>query len=454
VPLLLVALGAGLLRTWLLTPSSESPREAFVPVLARQARGGRTALRGFTEDFTAWRATLTPEERKLQRVQAANEYEKKFRKSEDYTKTISEEKSEAFNEVVKKFLSTWDGKDDNPLRDSKRDEQFFQKQVDRSTFKFGLEPKIVEIDRDADRRWYFSKLRIEQAKQKGEYFPPSSPRIEHWEVQNNDTTSHERLLSMIGDFKKMLADPSTPAQAKPHLEYWVEKGVPEMGKPLFLPLPAALTEQLHIMSGALNRTLFDHFAETNPSEEEKERIMEEIVRPGWSEFVGWAEEKYRGARDEIEGNVEVMKNLFKTAKDRPGKTKADIFKEIWHEMHKYRGVPEPEIDEDVLEVMSQYPAVRQNELDHPWGKADKLWKSEAWDPFGERYLLGIFETKEEALTAFNEWNAEYEEAFAKVMEKNKEWTRLQNAQLDKDAASHQRVFASIKTAMAEQAAMK
>ena len=42
---------------------------------------------------------------------------------------------------------------------------------------------------------------------------------------------------------------------------------------------------------------------------------------------------------------------------------------------------------------------------HSWGTAEKLYKSEAIDSFGNKYL-GVYETVKEAEKAFDEWNKE------------------------------------------------
>jgi len=44
---------------------------------------------------------------------------------------------------------------------------------------------------------------------------------------------------------------------------------------------------------------------------------------------------------------------------------------------------------------------------HNWGTAEKLYKSEAIDSFGNKYLLGVYETVKEAEKAFDEWNKEH-----------------------------------------------
>merc|ERR1712039_433737 len=58
------------------------------------------------------------------------------------------------------------------------------------------------------------------------------------------------------------------------------------------------------------------------------------------------------------------------------------------------------LDEELLAELEEEPALQKGEFDFSWGTADKLYKSEAIDAFGIKYLLGVFETQEEAVKAF------------------------------------------------------
>ncbi|CAE7381903.1 tdp2 [Symbiodinium sp. CCMP2456] len=69
---------------------------------------------------------------------------------------------------------------------------------------------------------------------------------------------------------------------------------------------------------------------------------------------------------------------------------------------------------------------------HSWGTAEKLYKSEAIDSFGNKYLLGVYETVKEAEKAFDEWNKEYEQAGADVKESLSGWAKQQEAALAED----------------------
>merc|ERR1712194_279014 len=119
---------------------------------------------------------------------------------------------------------------------------------------------------------------------------------------------------------------------------------------------------------------------------------------------------YYNARDTIERDVEAMKDFYKSQSRDQYKTKADVLKEIWRVFAEKSGKKMPPLDEEFLEELEQIPAVEELTFRHPWGIADKLYKSEAIDAFGFKYLLGVFETIPEAQKAFEDWNAEFEQA--------------------------------------------
>merc|ERR1712157_11922 len=144
------------------------------------------------------------------------------------------------------------------------------------------------------------------------------------------------------------------------------------------------------------------------SEAEVADYVKEYVPKIGAKVIGTLADNYVKARDEIEEAVEKQKRFFRSQKEMPGKTKADVLKELWAELPKYSEVPVPPLDDEML--------AEPGELLHTWGTADKLYKSEAIDHFGSRYLLGLFETKEEAADAFKVWNDEYEVARKNVAE--------------------------------------
>merc|ERR1712187_827834 len=95
----------------------------------------------------------------------------------------------------------------------------------------------------------------------------------------------------------------------------------------------------------------------------------------------------------------------------------------------------PPLDEEMLAELAQEPAVEEGSFMHNWGTADTLYKSEAIDSFGQKYLLGIFETKEESIAAFNDWNAEYNDARKDMASEMAQWSKQEQARLDQEGGS-------------------
>merc|ERR1712194_782079 len=123
---------------------------------------------------------------------------------------------------------------------------------------------------------------------------------------------------------------------------------------------------------------------------------------------------YYNARDTIERDVEAMKDFYKSQSRDQYKTKADVLKEL-----------------------EQIPAVDELTFRHPWGIADKLYKSEAIDAFGFKYLLGVFETIPEAEEAFTQWNGEFEQARTDMENELDQWSKQEQARLDADVAGQE-----------------
>merc|ERR1712048_1041792 len=174
----------------------------------------------------------------------------------------------------------------------------------------------------------------------------------------------------------------------------------------------------------------------------KEETMPEIVTKVW----GFLTEKWLTAKKEGEKDVQDTKAFYRSQKDVPGRTKADVLKEIWEELPKYTDKALPPLDEEVLADLAKMPAVEEGSFRHSWGIADKLYKSEAIDAFGSKYLLGVFETKEEAQKAFDDWNSEYEKARADMKVEMQEWSKQENARLDKDPSGRERIKAVLEEA--------
>merc|ERR1719145_125299 len=145
-------------------------------------------------------------------------------------------------------------------------------------------------------------------------------------------------------------------------------------------------------------------------------------------------------QDEIEAEVDSLKAAYRTKLTAPHKTKADVLKDIWTILPDILDKPVPPIDEELLAAFAEMPADDAEEgYMHPWGVASKLYKSVALDSFGQKYLLGVFETEEECQEAFDSWNEEYKKARAEMQSEMQEWSKQENARLDKDPAGRERI---------------
>lgn len=407
---------------------------AFVATPAPTVRG-RTAMRGFKDDFDAWRSTLSQEEKAMIQEQAAGEFNKKFRKSDDFKKDLPEEKVAAFSKILGKFFDAESEDYKKELEAKTPEYDGLLKKAGDKVMDFSLKNKIIEVDRDADRRYHFATMKNRQAIAKGEFFPQSSPAVEKWSVKNDDAESHAKNQQIIAFLKE--AQSGASAELKPYLEHWVKEGVPAMGQPFELTLPMMLVNQLHHMNEFMSSGLAE--MGQDKSEAEMATYMKEKVPAIGSEVIKFLATNYAKARDEVESDKDTMKAFFKSQKDMKGKTKADVLKDLWAELPKHTGKPVPPLDDEMLSELAEEPAIIEGEFKHSWGTADKLYKSEAIDAFGQKYLLGVFETKAEAEKAFADWNSEYEKARTDMKAEMQQWSKQEQARLDKDTTGQERI---------------
>lgn len=377
-------------------------------------------------------------------AQAEGEFNKKFRKSDEFKKNLPEEKVKAFGDILKKFF-------DSEAEDYKKEEEAktpdyegLIKKAGEKKMDFSLKNKIIEVDRDADRRYAFAAQRIGEAERAGEKFPQSSPMVEKWVLKNDDDKSHEINQKILEFLKKAAEDKSVKEDVKPMIEKVIERGIPAKGEPLELTLPQVLVNQVHHMTQML-QTGVKEWGKDKTEAEVNEYVMKKVPEIG-SKVIAHLTDKYVTARDEIENEVDTMKTFFRSQKEMPGKTKADVLKEIWAELPKVSDKPVPPLDEEMLAELAEEPAVIDHEFRHSWGTADVLYKSEAIDAFGSKYLLGVFETKDEAQKAFNDWNAEYEKARVEMKAEMEQWGKQEQARLDRDTSGNERIKAVLEEA--------
>lgn len=403
---------------------------------------GRVTMNGFREEFSEWRKTLSDDEKQLVLKQAQGEFNKKFRKSDDFGKDLSDDKIASFGKILQKFYET-EQEDYKKDADTKvPDYDALKTRAKRVTYDFSLRKRIVEVNRDADRRYYFASKKIAAAAEKGEKFPQSSPMLEIWAVQNNDTASHEHNKKVLDWLAEAAKDAS--GEGKKLMEDTVKAGVPAMGEPFELLIPQVMVKQLVGAQQLIHAGMEKMEAEKGKADADKFR--EDKLPEIFAKVIGELAGNYFDANEMIEKDVDTMKKYFRSQKNMPGKTKADVLKEIWKELPKLSNKPLPPLDEEMLSELAQEPAIIEGEFKHNWGVADKLYKSEAINSFGQKYLLGVFETKAEAEKAFDSWNAEYEKAREAMKADMQQWGKQEQARLDADTTAVDRLKKELEAA--------
>ena len=388
----------------------------------------------FKDDFVAWKSTLTIDEQKLIQKQAQNEFNKKYRSSDEFQKDLPDEKVASFANILSKFFES-EAEDFKKERDTRTPEyDALLQKAKGASFDFSLTSSIVEIDRDAGRRYNFAYWKNLQARSNGEKYPAAACIKDKWTVLNDTPEAHEANLAIWQQAKETFQgkDP----------EGFFAQSVPPLGTEWTVELPRIPMQRIQTMHTLLVKEV----------EEKAQNLTEAELDP-------WVEGKYkqlfteaeevidtwRAASQEIETLAQNAKEFYRSQKDVKGKTKADVLKEIWAELPKWVGKPVPAIDEEVLAELATEPATGPD-FRHPWGIADKLYKSEAIDAFGQKYLLGIYETKEEAAKSFSEWNAEYEKARVAMKSEMQEWGKQEQAKLEADKESQDRIKAMLEEA--------
>merc|ERR1712039_553490 len=143
------------------------------------------------------------------------------------------------------------------------------------------------------------------------------------------------------------------------------------------------------------------------------------------------------------GEVEMSKAYF-SANPTADKYKstADVLKALRGELAEFPNKFKdklPADDEEQLAELEEVP-VRADASKDSWGSADVLYKSEAVDAFNMRYLLGVFDTKEEAEKAFEEWNAEYVKSREDMKAEMDQWSKQEEARLEADTSGRDRIM--------------
>lgn len=397
----------------------------------------RTAMRGFKEDFDAWRDTLTPEEKALVSEQAAGEFDKKFRKTDKFTQDLPGEKVEGLAKALGKFFEN-EAEDYKKEEDRKRtpDYDVIKKKASGKEFDWSLKMRVEEIDREADRRYAIAMQMTDAARAKGEGLPPAAPYEVSQYLPNKDEESHKRV-ERVYEYLKMASEKLSPVNKK-KVEEFLAKGVPPMGEDVTIVFPKALKTIQDKLVLAMEKSVTD-LEKEDPEKlgEFKAGLDDTIVKL----MVDWTN-KHEETKIEVQRRADKVKELYalnaEALKDFKG-TKADLAKDVWEAWPKVLGKEIAPLDEEFLAELAKKPAFEEGEANHPWATAEKLYKSVAIDPFGLKFLLGIYETPEEAKKAFAEWNEEYVKADAAMKDDVDEWSKRQQAKAELNVAAVDRI---------------
>merc|ERR1712107_718989 len=184
--------------------------------------------------------------------------------------------------------------------------------------------------------------------------------------------------------------------------------VPAMGQEFEFAFPAQLKEQLDSVRAYLQAKVDAGEASSDDAKEVFLQAAEHFSKV------------YKSTLEQIDADVVASKEFFSAVPDAGKyKTKADVLRALRAEL---KDSPLAELAE-----FEEMPVVQEDGFKNTWGSAETLYKSEAIDAFGMRYLLGVFDTEAEAQKAFDEWNAEYVKARADMQSEMEHWSKQENA---------------------------
>merc|ERR1711933_400546 len=227
-------------------------------LLSRSGWQEMAAMGGFKEDFDAWKSSLSPEEAELMRTQAKGEFDKNFRKSEDFMKGLPDEKTESFGKILGKFFDSESEDYEKELQSTLPRPPSVLDKVLEKEFEFKLVHRIVTIDRDAERRYRFAMMRNTLLQAKGEEgVGESSPMRENWAIQNDDEESNAGVKNLYKGIAKLADYEKCPPELNKQLKEIVAKGVPAIGEPIRAEVPLYLMNQLKYFNNIIYGVMDD-----------------------------------------------------------------------------------------------------------------------------------------------------------------------------------------------------
>ena len=166
---------------------------------------------------------------------------------------------------------------------------------------------------------------------------------------------------------------SADADLKPFIDKVLKENPPK--DDFSIQFPRVLHEKLASKAAEMAKDAEDFAA--NHSEAEAKEYREQTAPENFLKAAAEIYSPYYEAREANEKKVEDLKAFFRSQKAPAGKTKADIVKEIFKVLEKKAASPLPPLDEEMLADLAKIPAKLEGEFQHPWGTAEKLYKSEA-----------------------------------------------------------------------------
>jgi len=479
VPALALTAGAWLL----LSKLSGLESEAFLTARAGQRAQPRSVMHGFKDEFKAWRRSLTQEQRDLLAEQVAGQYDKNYRKNGREFEQLPQEVAEGLGKVYAKFLATESDEYKRSKRNKPRDLQRIQHKSARANFDWSMRSHIDEINRDMGRRYRSAQERLRRAEASGEYWGPTYGVKEIYRMGINDTEHLQWYKHFFAEVRDALLKANMTEKAKTNVREFCDQKEKEAEEAfasgshwewnihkIFHEVPVAMYKEIRkeFMDPALEESIEKKIQEkwaNMPSDPAEQKTYNE-TQIKW--FQDWADNqtafiteeclkfsamwipKWHENRLKVFEDAEWTLRAFRSQEHMPGKTKADLARALFAAIEEETKKKAPELEPEEWAALEKIPATDPDsaEFRHSWGTSRKLWKSEAYDPFGQKYLLGIYETVEEAQKAFDDWNAEYEENRLAVQEEVQQWAKAQNARIEKEEEDHARLRNLIKEGQA------
>jgi len=271
----------------------------------------------------------------------------------------------------------------------------------------------------------------------GEYYPMSSPRVDAFKLKV-EASQKADVATAVAEVKTWLdsEDGKKWVAANPDRSVDLSKyEKDEIPMVLQHDYVASLAHAKQY-TDALKEEYMKNATEPTADLEQKftliKKHIENVLVEQWATTMG----------EVWEGGLR-QRDWFRTQRpNEDGKiTKAQVVKEILQEFGDKYKTKLPPLDEELMADLEKEPA--GHGFIHPWGTADKLYKSEAVDTFGARFLLGVFETKDEASAAFEEWNKEYQAARESMKEEFATISKQESARMEEDATARDRILSII-----------